>query len=356
MEYASPSRRAPYTPDMDPRQRRRAERARRRRKRRRRIRAVLLILLLVVAVVLGVKALIRAPKAPETAYSEAMGGRKDGVYTILLFGEDTSSHNTDTIMLMTADTKNKTCNVVSIPRDTMVNVSWSTKKINSVYMNQGLEGLREQVQNITGIQPDFYVKVDWAAIGGLVDAIGGVEYEVPNDMNYDDPAQDLHIHLSAGQQKLNGDQAMQLVRWRKNNDGTSNSVGDIGRIDIQQDFLKSVARQTLKISNIFRLPALIGVFQDSVESDLSFANLLWFGTQFLGPDLEENLHFTVLPGNIDGSYHKLSYVLLYPDEIVELMNSSFNPYRANLIESDLEILQVNSNGDLYVSNGNSLAG
>ena len=356
MDYASPSRRAPYASGMDPRQRQRAERARRRKKRRRRIRRILLLLLLAVLLVLGIRALLRPPKTVETPYSDAMGGRKDGVYTILLFGEDTSSHNTDTIMLVTADTKIKTCNVVSIPRDSMVNVSWSTKKINSVYMNQGLEGLREQVQNVTGIQPDYYVKVDWAAIGGLVDAIGGVEYEVPCDMNYEDPSQDLFIHLTAGQQKLNGDQAMQLVRWRKNNDGTSNSVGDIGRINIQQDFLMTVAKQTLKPSNIFHLPSLIQVFKETVESDLSFGNLLWFATQFLTSDLEESLHFTVLPGNVDGSYHKLSYVLLYPDEIVELMNSSFNPYRANLIESDLEIMQVNSSGDLYVSNGSSLAG
>ncbi len=334
----------------------RGERARlRRRRRRRRVLALFLLLILAAAVFFCAKVLIRRPELAETSYSQSMGGHKEGVYTILLFGEDTSSQSTDTIMLITADTVNKTCNVVSIPRDSMVNVSWSTKKINSVYMNSGLEGLRQQVKNVTGIQPDYYVKVDWSAIGGLVDAIGGVWYDVPCDMNYDDPAQDLHIHLSAGYQELDGDMAMQLVRWRKNNDGTSASVGDIGRIEIQQSFLMSVVGQTLKLSNVLRLPSLIQVFRSSVESDLSFSNLLWFGLQYFRADLERDLNFTVLPGNIDGSYHKLSYVLLYPDQIVELMNASFNPYRANLIESDLEIIQINSSGDLYVTTG-SLAG
>ncbi len=354
MEYADSPQYPPYSSGSS--RRGRAERARiRRRKRRRRLCILLILFFLAATIFVCAKVLIRAPKLVETPYSEAMGGHKDGVYTILLFGVDTSSNNTDTIMLVTADTKNQTCNVVSIPRDSMVNVSWSTKKINSVYMNQGLEGLEDQVKNVTGIQPDYYVKVDWSAIGGLVDAIGGVWYDIPYDMNYDDPAQDLHIHLSAGYQELDGDMAMQLVRWRKNNDGTSASVGDIGRIDIQQDFLMSVAKQTLKISNLLHLPSLIRVFRSSVESDLSFGNLLWFGLQYLRADLETDLNFTLLPGNIDGSYQNLSYVLLYPSQIVELMNTSFNPYQNPLTEENLEILQVNSNGDLYVTSG-SLAG
>lgn len=281
---------------------------------------------------------------------ESVEGRKDGVYTVLVFGEDTTSGSTDTIMLVTLDTVNTTINCVSIPRDTMVNISSSTKKINSVYALSGLEALEKQVANITGITPDAYIKIEWEAIGTLVDAIGGVYFDVPYDMDYDDPAQDLSIHLSSGYQLLDGDKAMQLVRWRKNNDG-SVSVGDVGRLEIQHDFLIAVAEQTLDVSNLANLDELVEIFNENVETDLTLGNLLWFANKLSSIDLDTGLNFFTLPGDTDGVYDGLSYVILYPDEVVEMMNTYFNPYTEEITESDLQIVYLDDSGELTITNG-----
>ena len=281
---------------------------------------------------------------------ESVEGRKDGVYTVLVFGEDTTSGSTDTIMLVTLDTVNTTINCVSIPRDTMVNISSSTKKINSVYAVSGLEALEKQVANITGITPDAYIKIEWEAIGTLVDAIGGVYFDVPYDMDYDDPAQDLSIHLSSGYQLLDGDKAMQLVRWRKNNDG-SVSVGDVGRLEIQHDFLIAVAEQTLDVSNLANLDELVEIFNENVETDLTLGNLLWFANKLSSIDLDTGLNFFTLPGDTDGVYDGLSYVILYPDEVVEMMNTYFNPYTEEITESDLQIVYLDDSGELTITNG-----
>lgn len=286
----------------------------------------------------------------EMATPKSVEGRKDGVYTLLVFGEDTTSGNTDTIMLVSMDTVNKTVNVVSIPRDTMLNVTTKVKKVNMIYQISGLEGLETQISKITGITPDAYVKIQWEAVGTLVDAIGGVYFDVPYDMDYDDPAQDLSIHLSSGYQLLDGEKAMELVRWRKNNDG-SLSVGDVGRLNIQHDFLKEVAAQTLSLENVANLDKLVKVFNENVETDLTVGNLLWFASQFSSMDLDQDLAFYTLPGNVEGRYNGLSYVILYPDEILELMNESFSPYTAEITEADLDIMYEDSDGDFVVTSG-----
>ena len=140
-------------------------------------------------------------------------GRKGDYFTFLLLGEDTSSGSTDTIMLASYDVKNQQVSMMSIPRDTMVNVSWDIKKINSVYSSKlGMEGLKTQVSYLTGVMPDFYVIVQWEAVGEIVEALGGVYFDVPFDMNYDDPYQDLHIHQEKGYRLLDGEDAMEVVR------------------------------------------------------------------------------------------------------------------------------------------------
>ena len=131
------------------------------------------------------------------------GDRKEEFYTFLLVGRDTGGGgNTDTLMVMAYDIPNQTLNVMSIPRDTMVNVPWDIKRINSVYNyapyydKDGIQFLKEEVSYLIGFQPDYTIVVEWEAVGELVDAIGGVEFDVPIDMNYDDPTQNLSlIHI-----------------------------------------------------------------------------------------------------------------------------------------------------------------
>ena len=196
----------------------------------------------------------------------ARSGRREGVYTFLVVGRDVVSGATDTILLLTYDTKEKTIQGMNIPRDTMINTSATSKRINSVYarnrgskdleeskrVKQGMDALKLQIGKLTGILPDFYVIVEWDAVGRLVDALDGVEFEVPWDMNYDDPEQNLHIHQKAGLRLLDGEDAMEVVRWRKNNSGRS--PGDVGRLAVQQDFLKAVAKKCLQPSTFLKVP------------------------------------------------------------------------------------------------------
>lgn len=180
----------------------------------------------------------RAPDIPGSAGVPAPSGtqteqaavrRKDGFYTFLLVGRDTGGGgNTDTLMLAAYDTKEQRAALMSIPRDTMVDVSWDVKKINSVYnmyLGRGKEeaaaALEDAVAGLTGFRPDYTVTVEWEAVGEIVEAIGGVWFEVPFDMHYVDPVQDLYIDQAAGYRLLSGQDAMQVVRWRKNNTGVA---------------------------------------------------------------------------------------------------------------------------------------
>ena len=286
-------------------------------------------------------------------------GRKEDYFTFLLVGEDTSSGSTDTIMLASYDVKNQQVSLMSIPRDTMVNVSWDLKKINSVYSAKessggGMENLKKQVSYLTGVMPDFYVIVQWEAVGEIVEALGGVYFDVPFNMNYDDPYQDLHIHQEKGYRLLNGEDAMEVVRWRKNNDGTN--YGDTTRVEVQQAFLKALAEQCLKLGNWTKVSAFAKIFAENVETDLPLNNLLWFAQQAMGLDME-NLNVMTIPGNYN-SYawsrtykNNQSYVFVYPEETVEMVNQYFNPYTEEITEDDLQIMYKNKDGSLGVTNG-----
>lgn len=297
----------------------------------------------------------------------AKSGRKDGVYTFLLVGQDTGGGgNTDTMILVTFDTVNKTINGMSLPRDTMINSkhTGAGHRLNAVYnynkgsdpdtqVEKGMAALKTEVGKLTGIVPDFYVMVQWEAVGKMVDALGGVYFEVPFDMDYDDPTpgQDLHIHLKEGYQKLDGEQAMGVVRWRKNNTGSSG--GDVARISIQQDFLKAVAAECLKPATLLKAPALAEIFMENVTTDLSLGNILAFAQLAAGMDAEQDVNFVTMPWT-DAKYPKVSMILPVVDELLPILNESFNPYLSDIQASDLQVLVRNSDGSYSVTGGTLL--
>ena len=158
--------------------------------------------------------LAKQPKAEET-----LGARRDGCSTILLAGTDKSGDRTDTVMLLSVDRSAKRLTLLSIPRDTKVNSTYTPHKINIAYGvngkdQEGMEALMDYVTELVGFRPDGYVLIDLDVFVDLVDKMGGVKFDVPCDMDYSDPAQDLTIDLKAGMQRLNGEQAMGLVRFR----------------------------------------------------------------------------------------------------------------------------------------------
>jgi LCP family protein required for cell wall assembly len=289
--------------------------------------------------------------------SEFYGERYEGVFTFLIFGiDDTRS---DTIMTATFDTMKQTLNVVSIPRDTIVNVPWHVKKANSIIatMNQryrGEENRREMAMDATvakfadilGYEVDFWVVVEMDALIALVDAIGGVEFYVPVDMRYNDPfaRPPLNINFRQGLQHIDGASARELLRFRGFADG------DIGRIRSQQSFLMTAIDQIIANIGIRQVPDLVAIFLNQVDTNVSLDNLVWFGREFLRMDAE-NISFKTAPGNYNDHVNGLSYVSLLVDEWVDMINTYLNPFDEDIVATDLSILTRDANRRFFVTNG-----
>ena len=275
----------------------------------------------------------------------------ENMYTFLVVGLDQVSNSTDTMMVGRIDTENHTIDVVSLPRDTLVNVSWSVKKINTLYSadintgGNGIDGLLDGLKDILGFQIDCYAVVDLTAFVELVDAIGGVDYNVPVNMNYYDPTQDLYINIPAGEQHLDGEEALKVVRFR-----SGYASADIGRIGTQQDFLKSAASQMLTLGNIPNLPTFIDIFEEYVVTNMSASNLAFFARQFLLCK-SEDINFHTLPGNYGDSIKGLSYVSINISEWLEMVNTYLNPYDQDVTAANVNILTHSSSTGFYSTTG-----
>ncbi len=278
----------------------------------------------------------------DTQQEETESVRKDDCYTFMIAAFDQLGANTDTILVGRMDVAEGTLNIVSVPRDTLVDVPWSVKKINSVmaYYGNDPEALIDELSDIMGFSVDCYAVVDITAIEKLIDCIGGVYYTVPINMDYDDPTQDLHIHISKGYQWLSGSQAVQVLRFREGNNGSGYATGDLGRIQTQQDFLMSVASQMLSVGNIPNLSSAIDIFTEYVDTNLTAANIAYFAREFLLMDAD-NITFSTMPGEavytLGASYYSIN-----TEEWLEVINESLSPFTLEITESNLNILTASS--------------
>ena len=313
---------------------------------------LLSLLFLTVAVVATVKYVVRAPEPVtdgEDQQTQQDGTAEDSdaiqtisngrerkskyCYNILLYGVDNDAGGSDTNMLMRFDAVNKTVDVVSLPRDTLMS---NGHKLNSSYNNGGTEKLRSNIEDMLGVPVDFYVSVDLKGFITLIDQIDGVDFDVPEDMDYDDPYQDLHIHFKKGLQHLNGQQAMEVVRFRHNNDNTGyGGQQDLGRIGTQQAFLKTVAQKLMKLENI---PAMAETFLKYVKTDLTLGNLIWLANQALSMGGMDAISFATLPGDGAGWYKGMSVYALDPEQVLEMTNSMLNPYATDITADEQNIL------------------
>lgn len=304
-------------------------------------------------------------------YGDGIRPRVDGerksqdYYTVLILGRDTGGGgNTDTILLASYDVTNQKATVMSIPRDTMVNIPYDIKRINAVYNyngqgEKGIQALYKEISQLVGFEPDYQVIIEWDAVGKIVDAMGGVYYDVPRNMNYDDDFQDLHIHQTKGYRLLSGDDAMQVLRYRYDNGKRSGYAdGDIGRIATQQGLLKEMVKQLLQLKNISKVQEFAKVFQECVETDLSFQNILWFAqAAYLGGLKVEDVNFVTMPGNYTATCYsrtvgnKQSYVTPYAKQLLELVNNDLSPYKEVFTLKDLDIMSVNRDGSVSSTTG-----
>ena len=328
---------------------------------------------------------IRAPQLPnkgdaqknpnqtqvdEIDYGDGVRPRADGerkskdFYTVLVLGRDTGGGgNTDTMLLASYDVTNQKATVMSIPRDTMVNVPWDIKKINSVYNyygggDKGIQALYKEIAQLVGFEPDYQVIVEWDAVGAIVEAMGGVYYDVPRNMNYDDPYQDLHIHQTKGYRKLSGDDAMQVLRYRHDNDMRYGYPdGDLGRIKTQQTLLKAMVEQLLQLKNVTKIGEFARAVKNNVTSDLTFEEMLWFGSQAVMGGLKvDDVNFVTMPNTGKYVYSRvvggpLSYVVPNAQELLNLVNNELSPFVETFTMRDLDIMSVNSDGSVSSSTG-----
>ena len=253
--------------------------------------------------------------------------RKPYFYTILVSGRDDDNGGTDTNILLALDGENDYIFGVSIPRDTKANINGKNHKINFAYNAGGMELLADTVSDQLGIPVDYTVLVNLKGFQALVDAIGGVDFYIPVDMNYEDPYQNLSIHFSKGMRHLSGAEALKVVRFRE-----GYASQDIGRMQTQQDFLKAVAKQLMTPASLLKLDEFCRIFLEYVDTELTVGNLGWMGSEAAAMGTE-NIEFATLPGD-----WKSPYIYLNQEEVLAMVNEHLNPYTEDRTLEDLNIL------------------
>ena len=240
-------------------------------------------------------------------------GNDEPIFVLVLgISEDITSKLTDTIMVGGYNPETQKAFLVSIPRDTFVGTNEATAsgwdKINALYQKDVTRTIKA-VEERTGLNIENYVVVRNTMLPALVNAIGEVEFDVPIDMDYDDPTQDLHIHLKAGVQMIDGDKAEQLLRFRHNNNGTSypSSYGDndYGRMKTQREFIKVVAKQLININNVGKLKSIAEAVFGNLETNMSIGDMIGYIPYAIGFNVED-LRMEQLPGS-GAMLNKLSF-------------------------------------------------
>lgn len=231
---------------------------------------------------------------------------------------------TDTMIYVRYDVNSGKIAMMSVPRDTYVTNDYCVgHKLNAIYRGKNVVPLVEEIQELLDVKIDYYLIFDTEMVHELVDAVGGVEIEVPMRMKYDDPTQNLHIDLQKGLQVLNGKQAEMFVRFRHNNDMTVGySMGDLDRTKVQQTFIKAFAKTALSASNIPKYPELIKIALEHTDTNVTVREALKYATDATKIDVENIISLTA-PG--EAKYiDNLSYFVLDEDETRKVIKEQFN--------------------------------
>ncbi len=273
--------------------------------------------------------------------------KKPGAYNILVGSTDKGGTRTDSIMLVHYDTVEDEIACMSIPRDTYIATDRGSKKINAAYAYGKSDEFVAKTEETFGIDIDYYVILDVDTFKNVVDAMGGVEVDVQFDMNYEDPAQNLSIHIKKGRQTLMGEDAEGFVRYRK-----GYASADIARIDAQQIFLASAVNK-LK-DNPMLIPKVITTAFEGIKTNIKQNNALKIVTSALDMDFSEIKMFT-LPGT-SASRNGVSYYSLYEDETLTVINEYFNTYKKDVKPSQCAMIELVEPPEGYIyEDGKSLS-
>ncbi|MCP2732297.1 LCP family protein [Limnofasciculus baicalensis] len=226
----------------------------------------------------------------------------------------------DTMLLLRFDPESKKIAVLSIPRDTQVNIEGhGATKINAANDQGGPALTAKTTSKLLGdVGIDRYVRVNVQGVEKLIDALGGVEVYVPKDMKYKDDTQHLYIDLKEGKQHLDGNQTLQLLRFRHD------EYGDLGRIQRQQMVMRALMQQALNPGTLARLPKILSVIQSHIDTNLSVEELValvGFGVHTQRSDV----NMLILPGDFNGNgQHEVSYWLPNRRKIRQMMSQYFD--------------------------------
>lgn len=261
--------------------------------RRKKVLGILILLLLSIAVGVASFSFVTGinPAKPLTANPIIKPSSQDPI-NILLLGVDAGDGltRTDTMIIASIDPKTKDVNMISIPRDTKVDMpGYQSSKINAAHAIGGPNKSLEQVEKLLGISVPYYIKVDFEGFKEMVDLVGGVEINVEKKLRYTDRAGDTYINIPAGLQKLNGQQALNYARFRHD------PLGDLGRVKRQQAFMQALAHEMFKPENILKWPAFIREANKYMETNLGIAELSNLAT--LAKQMKDmEIHVETIPG------------------------------------------------------------
>ncbi|WP_392486609.1 LCP family protein [Haloimpatiens sp. FM7315] len=253
--------------------------------------------------------------------------KKNDPINVLLMGVDIGDpklkgdnvpKRTDTMLVIHYDPAEKSAQIVSVPRDTKVEINGRTEKINNAHAINGIKGAIDSVESLLDIDINYYVRLDYEGFRQVIDAIGGVDMPIERNMNYDDDAQNLHIHFEKGTvTHLDGKKAEEFFRWRKNNNGAGFADGDLGRIKNQHLFIEKVIDKVKSPSIVFKLKNILDITSKYVKTNMSPTEMLSYGMGVTKVD-KANINMTTLQG--DGKYiSKISYFIYDENKNLEVL-------------------------------------
>lgn len=279
-----------------------------------------------------------------------------GKLNVLVLGVDKSGLRTDSMMLVSYDLKEASANIMSIPRDTQIKVKDRkvTRKINEIHAMHDSEnkmlgpmGSIKAVTALTSVPIHYYIEFNFDAIDEITDVLGPIIFDVPDiegngkGMNYDDPAQDLHIHLKPGLQKLKGNQVQQFLRYRKSNSGSGDG-SDTSRVERQQEFIKAMIDQKVNLSLIAKLPTIFLKMKENIETNFTAGDVLKYA-KYLNGLTSEKIETFSLPGESKRTSAGWYYVCDF-DATADLIIDTFG-YDAKNISN-----VINANGEIGTKN------
>ena len=298
------------------------------------------------------------PSTPSGAFT-----RDTESVNFLVVGRDVASWNTDVIMLVNFNMKKGSLSVMQLPRDTYIEIDRVRGRINTTMktmrsaaysknptlsqdelLKAGMAGMCELLEKSLCIQSDGYAHVNLEGFRGIIDAIGGVPMDVPYDMDYEDPEQDLYIHLKAGNQLLDGKKAEMFVRFR---DGYIQA--DIGRIDAQKLFMTALFKQLKSSMTVSTIPKLAEQIFKYVTTDVPLADIIIYAKELLGVDME-NISMMTLHGAALQTDSGAWYYCMNRAATLDMINTYFNVYDTPITDAMFDKTQAFNDEDVEAFN------